>query len=63
MHYRNIRALVTTAYKVQQELSPPLLNEVFVVRDCNYNFRRNTESAFYLVPMIWDIFAKGNKGF
>lgn len=55
--------------KVRQGLSPLLLNEVLVERDCNYNLRRNsflnrqrvnlvrygTESVFYLAPEIWDI--------
>ena len=35
IHYRNIRTLATEIYKVQQGLSPLLLNEVFVERDCN----------------------------
>ena len=55
--------------KVRQGLSPLLLNEDLVERDCNYNLRRNsflnrqrvnlvrygTESVFYLAPEIWDI--------
>ena len=38
IHHRNIIALVKEIYKVMQGISPPLLNEVFVPRQCNYNF-------------------------
>ena len=46
IHHRNIRTLVTETYKVLSKalhtraFSPPLLNEVFVERDRNYNLRR-----------------------
>ena len=36
IHHRNIRALAIEIYKVMQGISPPLLNEVFVPRQCNY---------------------------
>ena len=39
IHHRNIRALAIEIYKVMQGISPPLLNEVFVPRQCNYEFR------------------------
>ena len=52
-----------------QGISPPLLNEVFVPRQCNFNLRGNnllerrrvksvrygTESILFLAPKIWDI--------
>ena len=41
IHHRNIRALAVEIYKVIQGISPPLLNEVFVPRQCNYDLRRN----------------------
>ena len=64
-----IEILELLQLKVRQGLSPLLLNEVLVERDCNYNLRRNsflnrqrvnlvrygTESVFYLAPEIWDI--------
>ena len=46
IHHRNIITLVTETYKVLSKalhtraFSPPLLNEVFVERDRNYNLRR-----------------------
>ena len=69
IHYRNIRTLATETYKVQQGISPPLLNDALVERDCCYNLRRNnfldkrrvnlvrygTESVSYLAPEIWGI--------
>ena len=68
IHYRNVRALATEIYKVIQGISPPLLNEVFVQRECNYDLRRNnflerrrvksmrygTESISFLAPKIWE---------
>ena len=41
IHHRNIRALAVEIYKVIQGISPPLLNEVFVPRQCNYELRGN----------------------
>ena len=52
-----------------QEISPTLLNEVFVQRQCNYDFRGNnflerrrvksvrydTKSISFLAPKIWKI--------
>ena len=69
IHHRNIRALAIEIYKVIQGISPPLLNEVFVPRQCNYEFRGNnflerrrvksvrysTESISFLAPNIWEI--------
>ena len=69
IHHRNIRALAIEIYKVMQGISPPLLNEVFVPRQCNYELRGNnflerrrvksvrygTESISSLAPKIWEI--------
>ena len=67
--HRNIRALAIEIYKVIQGISLPLLNEVFVPRQCNHDFRGNnflerrrvkslsygTESISFLAPKIWEI--------
>ena len=37
--HRNIRVLEIEIYKFTQRISPPLLNEVFVPRQCNYDLR------------------------
>ena len=64
IHYRNFRTLANETYNAQKWLSPLLLNEDFVERDCNYNLRRNnfpnrqrvnslrygTKSVAYLAP-------------
>ena len=69
IHHRNIRALAIEVYKVMQGFSPPLLNEVFVPRQCNYKLRVNnflerrkvksvrygTKSITSLAPKIWKI--------
>ena len=68
IHHRNIRALAIEIYKVIQGISPPLLNEAFVPRQCNYDLRGNnflerrrvksvrygTESISFLAPKIWE---------
>ena len=75
IHHRNIRTLAIETFKVLHWLSPPLLNEVFVERNCNYNLRGNnflnrrrvnsvrygTESVSFLGPKIWDILPKDIK--
>ena len=38
---RIIRPLAIETYKVLQGISPPLLNELFVPRQCNYELRGN----------------------
>ena len=72
IHHRNIRTLAIETFKVLHGLSPPLLNEVFVERNCNYNLRGNNflnrrrvdsvrygkESVSFLAPKIWDILPK-----
>ena len=56
-------------YKVMQGISPPLLNEMLVPRQCSYELRGNnflerrrvksvrcgTESMSSLAPKIWEI--------
>ena len=72
MHHRNIRTLTIETFKVVHGLSPPLLNEVFVERNCNYNLQGNdffnrprvnsvrygTESVSFLTSKIWDTLPK-----
>ena len=72
IHHRNIRTLAIETFKALHGLSPPLLNEVFMKRNCNYNLRGNnflnrrrvnsvrygTESVSFLAPIIWDILPK-----
>ena len=41
IHHRNIRVLAIEIYNVMQGISPPLLNEVLVPRQCNYELRGN----------------------
>ena len=68
IHHRNIRALAIEIYKVMHGISPPLLNEVLVPRQCSYELRGNnflerrvksvrygTESISSLAPKIWEI--------
>ena len=66
MHHRNVRALAMETYKVIQGLSPPLLNEVFVPRQCIYDLRGNkflervksvrygSDSTLFLALKAWE---------
>ena len=69
IHHRNIRTLAIEVYKKIQGISPPLLNKVFVPRQCNYELRGNncldrrrvklvrygTKSISLLAPKTWEI--------
>ena len=68
IHHRNIRALRIEIYKVIQGISTPLLNEVFVPHQCNYDLhgknvlerrvksvRYSAESISFLTPKIWEV--------
>ena len=71
IHHKN-RTFSIETFKVLHGLHPPLLNEVFVERNCNYNLpginflnrrgvnsvRYGTKSVSFLAPKIWDIFPK-----
>ena len=66
VYHSNLRALATETYKVIQRLSPSLLNDVFMPRQCIYDLRGNkflerrrvksmrygTESVSFLAPKI-----------
>ena len=41
IHHKNIRALAIEIYKVMQGISPPILNELFLLRQCNYELHGN----------------------
>ena len=72
IHHRNIESFAIETLKVLHGLSPPLLNDIFVERNCNYNLRGNNflnsrrvnllrygmESVSFLAPKIWDILSK-----
>ena len=76
IHHRNIRALAIEIYKMMRGISPPLLNEMFVPRQCNYELlgnnilerrrvksvRYGTESMSSLAPKIWEILPNEIKG-
>ena len=70
IHHRNISALAIEIYKIMQGTFPPLLNELFVSLQCNFELcgnnvlerrrvksvRYSTESISSLAPKIWEIF-------
>ena len=69
IHHSNIHALAIEMYKVANDMSPEIMNEVFKLRNTlRYNLRHTslfstepihgvfnrTESASYLGPKIWE---------
>ena len=69
IHHRNLQALATEMFKIQRDLSPDILREIFVPKISLYNLRRNntferrqvhsvyhgTESLSFLYPKSWDL--------
>ena len=70
IHYRNIQALAIVIFKVGNEMSPVIMNEIFQRREeSHYNLRytsnfvippiysvhHGNESASYLGPKIWEL--------
>ena len=70
MRNRNIQLLATELFKVKNEMSPPLVNEIFLENAQQYydlrkktEFKRNnvktvykgTEALTFLGPRIWEI--------
>ena len=69
IHHSNIRKLAIEIYKIKNNLSPEILNDVIGVIDSSYNLRsetifkkRNvhtvrygTETITFLTPKIWKI--------
>ena len=67
IHHKNLQMLATELFKVKQNISPPIMKEVFPIRTMEYNLRnsptfntRNTHSVSYgtetlshLGPKIW----------
>ena len=76
IHHRNIRILATETFKVLHGLSQPLINYVFMERNCNYDLQGNnflnrrrvnsvrfgTESVFFSSKNMRHL-PKGNKEF
>ena len=69
IHHDNIHAPFIEMYKVANDMSPDIMNEVFKITNTpHYNLRHKlhfsidlihsvcngTESAFYLGPKIWE---------
>ena len=69
VHHRNIRLLAIELFKVKNDLSNPIMSELFDLRDIGYNFRSQTDfmlkkintsnyglkSLKYFAPKIWNI--------
>ena len=68
IHQRNLQVLATEMFKIYKELSPELMNDIFIQNVPFYNLRNNnpfksrkvrsvyhgTESLSFLGPKIWD---------
>ena len=69
IHQRNIQVFVTELFKIKNNLSPPLMREIFPSRNISNKLRSDTyfmgrnvktinngtESLTYLAPKIWNI--------
>ena len=75
VHTRNIQLLATGIYKVINNISPEIMNEVFQLKECtNYSSRfpfkshnvktvaYGTETLSFLGPKIWSIVQEALKG-
>ena len=72
IHHRNIKILASETCKFLQELSPPVMNEIFAERNNNYSLRGNnvltrqrvnsrrygTKTVSLLALNIWEILPK-----
>ena len=68
IHQRNLQVLATEMFKIYKEISPDLLNDVFIQNTSKYNLRNDncfksrkvrsvyfgTESLSFLGPKIWN---------
>ena len=69
VHHSNIRKLAIEIFKVKNNLSPEILNDVFEIVDSSYYLRKDTvfkkrnvrtvrygtETISFLAPKIWEI--------
>ena len=69
IHHRNLQFLAIEIYKSLNNLSSPLMSELFQVKDLTYNLRKGdilvtrnvktknygTDSISYLAPKIWKL--------
>ena len=69
IHHRNLQFLAIEIYKALNNLSSPLMSELFQVKDLTYNLRKGdilvtrnvktknygTDSISYLAPKIWKL--------
>ena len=49
VHIRNIQKLAIEMFKVFKNLSPPIISDLFEVRENNYNLRNH---SYFLIPTV-----------
>ena len=68
IHHRNLQLLATEMYKVQKEISPIFMRDIFQLKESTYSLRHTstfqtgnvrtvfngTETISYLGPKIWE---------
>ena len=68
-HQKNIESLANEIYKFQADFTPPIMSDLFVTRENNYNFRNfqtlesshkrtvkfGTETISYRGPQLWNM--------
>ena len=69
IHQKNLEFLAIEIYKFQNDLSPPIMNDIFFSRQNIYNLRKfqqlststkitvnfGTETIFYRGPQLWNL--------
>ena len=56
IHQKNIESLAIEIYKFQAGLTPPIVSDLFVTRENNYNLRNFQElESSYRAPQIWNL--------
>ena len=69
IHQKNIESLAIEIYKFQGSLAPPIMSDLFITRENNYNLRNfpelesslrrtvkfGTETISYRGPQIWNL--------
>ena len=73
IHQKNIESLAIQIYKFQAGLTPPIMSDLFVTKDNNYNLRNfqelkslhkrtvdlGTETISYRGPQKWNLIPEG----
>ena len=52
IHHRKIRSFAIEIYKIKNNMSTPIMSELFEKRNLNYNLRSQTDFLLYSVNIV-----------